>query len=217
MIYLVEDRKSRMAALGGVPSGVEMLDLTELNKDSIDDTISKIDNPDAILLHSSYTFPSDKSLTIKDVEDALKSIHPNVKIALYSGGLDNAIITTQFITVNSADMYDRLPVFINRYRKTGECKLEILAFGENYIVNHLKQFQISAGRLLMTSQDDNDWPKTLKKLAQRVEAQITLEELQSEKKRFKEWLQNALGKENLPSKDTILTQIQRLINQSQIS
>jgi hypothetical protein len=210
MIYLFEDRKDRMSvhlktSLDNqyINSSLEI----SVNKNKLESFIESLAKLDAILIHKSYTFPAE-DITIEDVKTACTK--RDIKIALFSGGLSNAVISEDFVVVNSGDFYKNISLLQDEYKNKGAVNLPLLVFGKKYILNQVKQLQIVISQEIL-SNSPNDI-RLFEKIIEDTQAYLTAEGIQEDKEKFIQWLHRLISDGRLPESMAVMDQIQKLAN-----
>lgn len=126
MIYIVDD--TPLEQIAQIFSPDEFSDVLRIFSDMEAGDVSCLSDGDCIMVHTSFHHPAVRKKICSNVCD----FGASVPLVLFSDGdlpeavFDNETYITQY---KKSEMYARLPIFLNHYRKTGDVNLHILAEG----------------------------------------------------------------------------------------
>lgn len=217
MIYLFEDRQDRMAQYLKTKLDATYIKqaLIDCSKENLLDYL-KENYSDAItiIFHSSYIFSS-KDITVQDIKGYF--LKKKVPFIYFSGGLgNNLVLENGFINgnVNSGDMYKNLDYFIKHFSENQSVNIPILIYGKKYLLNSLLEFQYLINNYLFEKSNDYILSKIdFEKIIDFLDVRLKEKEFQKDKFMLIEWLKNQNVSSKYLTKDVLLNQIQKMIEE----
>lgn len=217
MIYLFEDRKDRMHHLlqDKIENYLDVLSIDKIINGSKEDLVSffsSLKELDVVIFHKSYVFLN-KNITIDDVKEVINKL--GKKFVLFSGGLDNAIISEDEVVINSGTLYKNLNNFLNFYRKSNTPNLNYLIFhNENEFLKHqLKKFQnLTLLELIKLKKEFNqeNSVRTYKKVKQYIDLYLISNEFDEDKNKLSEFIEKKLREKDY-NYSVLFEQIKKMI------
>lgn len=210
MIYLFEDRKERMNQCfkGKMDDTIIKVSVFDCEKDGINLYIKdNYSDAKAILFHSSYTFPKN-GYTIENVKAAF--IEQKIPFIYFSGGLRNNIINETTANVNSGDMYNNLPEFLDCYKNEKKIVIPLLVYGKRFLINSLLEMQnLITNYFFNKKYNDPIGKNDIDYIVDNIiDISLNLPKLKEDKDDLINWLKSSKN----PQISLILSQIQKLID-----
>ena len=223
MIYLFEDRKDRMHHLlhDKIENYLDVLSIDkiiDISKEDLVSFFSSFKELDVVIFHKSYVFLN-KNITIDDVKEVISQL--GKKFVLFSGGLDNAIISDDEVVINSGTLYKNLNNFLSYYRKSNTPNLNYLIFNneKEFMKHQLKKFQnLTLLELIKLKKEYNEENsvRTYKKIKQYIDLYLISNEFDEDKHKLSEFIdKNLLEKKYNYS--VLFEQIKKMIGKYEIS
>lgn len=157
MIYLFDDRQGRRDLYAKSLNRFSSIIKPEILRLNVDvegkfneSLIENYGDADLIILHSSYLIKGGK---IKSDEIRDYFLKNGLNVVTFSGGTDNSSIIIQeratLYNINAERMYENLDIFLKDYEINGDLNIDLLIWGNQYILNQLLSFQWKLGNLFI--------------------------------------------------------------------
>lgn len=213
MIYLVEDRRDRI--VNYLPEDLKSSPFLDIEKNlniakyHVDQFIDSLNSTAVIILHKSYIFDEDSSVTMDYIREKVKS--KKIPFVYFSGGSGSWAVDDFEASINSNTMYKNLPDFVKLYQEDDSANLSLLTNGNMYLLVELKKMQIKVSQDLIANEKD-DIVKLIKKTKVNINSYLSSKELLGDKESLVDWLNKNVKNLNANfSVKIILEQIQKMI------